>query len=469
MLNDKACEFIKSFSYTLISNLITLLISTTVVLIVPKLIGVQEYSYWQLYIFYSSYVGFLHFGWNDGIYLRYGGEEYNNLDKKLFFSQFIMLGTLQVIILLGVFFLHVGQDKQFILRMTVTCMLLVNLRGMIVYILQSTNKIREYVRVTILDRLLYIFLLLLVLICGERNYEYIIIVDLIGKFVSLVIAVLICRDMVFRRIADFTLNVKEAAFNISVGIKLMFSNIASMLVVGTVRFGIEKTWDVITFGKVSLTLSVSNLLMMFINAMGVILFPILRRTDKERLPSIYMGMRNFMMVVLLGMLVFYYPAKIAISRWLPAYADSLKYMALLFPMSVYEGKMALLVNTYLKTLRKEKLMLKLNVVSLLLSILMTLFSTIILKNLDLAVVSIVVLLAFRCILAEIILSKTLEIPVLKDTVMELVVTITFILTGWFISSIMTTLIYTFIYISYLQLKRNDISEMSKTIKQLLKH
>ena len=29
-------------------------------------------------------------------------------------------------------------------------------------------------------------------------------------------------------------------------------------------------------------------------------------------------------------------------------------MALLFPMGVYEGKMALLINTYLKTLRKEK-------------------------------------------------------------------------------------------------------------------
>ena len=71
-------------SYTIFSNFVSLIASALVILIIPKLIGVEEYGYWQLYLFYSSYVGFLHFGWNDGIYLRFGGEDYNNLDKNLF-------------------------------------------------------------------------------------------------------------------------------------------------------------------------------------------------------------------------------------------------------------------------------------------------------------------------------------------------------------------------------------------------
>lgn len=77
-MNSKVINFIKNFSYTLTSNLLSLLVSTLVILIIPKLLGVQEYGYWQLYIFYSSYVGFLHFGWNDGIYLRYGGKNIKN-------------------------------------------------------------------------------------------------------------------------------------------------------------------------------------------------------------------------------------------------------------------------------------------------------------------------------------------------------------------------------------------------------
>lgn len=66
--------------------------------------------------------------------------------------------------------------------------------------------------------------------------------------------------------------------NISVGIKLMFANIASMLIIGIVRFGIERAWDVATLGKVSLTLSILNMII-FINAVGIIMFPTLRRTN----------------------------------------------------------------------------------------------------------------------------------------------------------------------------------------------
>lgn len=56
----------------------------------------EEYGYCQLHLFYSSYVGFLHFGWNDGIYLRYGGKNYIELDKKLFFFQILHVNYFSV-------------------------------------------------------------------------------------------------------------------------------------------------------------------------------------------------------------------------------------------------------------------------------------------------------------------------------------------------------------------------------------
>lgn len=75
-------KIIKNFSYTLTSNIIAFLISALVTFIVPKVLGVENYSYFQLYLFYVSYTGFLHFGWADGIYLRYGGKYYEELDRK---------------------------------------------------------------------------------------------------------------------------------------------------------------------------------------------------------------------------------------------------------------------------------------------------------------------------------------------------------------------------------------------------
>lgn len=470
-MNKKAINFIKNFSYTLTSNLVSMLVSTLVVLVVPKLIGVTEYGYWQLYLFYSSYVGLLHFGWNDGIYLRYGGKKYQELDKKLFFSQFYMLFIFQLIIAVIIFFscnIIVDGQKIFVFEMISVCMVITNIRCMLLYVLQCTNRIKEYAKITMMDRVLYCFLIIAFLVVDIRKFKFMILADLIGKFISLLYAMYCCNDIVFRKISTFYFSFKEMMQNISVGIKLMFANIASMLIIGTVRFGIEKTWNVPTFGKVSLTLSISNFMMLFINAVGIIMFPILRRTDEKKLPSIYVTMRDFLMLILLGALIIYYPLKVVLSGWLPKYTDSLMYMALVFPMCIFEGKMALLINTYLKTLRKEKLMLKINLISLALSVIITFITTALLKNLNLAVASIAVILAFRCVLAEIFLSRILVISLYKDIGLELIMTLIFILTGWFINSLFAVSIYVLAYIMYLILKRKDIINTIQNLKLLIK-
>ncbi len=471
-MNRKAIDFIKNFSYTLFSNLVSLLISALVVLVVPKLIGVEEYGYWQLYLFYTSYVGFLHFGWNDGVYLRCGGKDYDKIDKKLLFSQYHMLVISQLLIgmsiaLLAVFFVR-DPERMFIFQMTALCLVIVNSRYMLLFLLQATNRIKGYAQITILDRVTYLGLVLVLLAFGVREYKLMIVADLAGKFISLLFAMYSCRDIVFRRLSDFYFSFRETFLNISVGIKLMFSNIASKFVLGFVKFGIERSWDVATFGKVSLTLSVSNLVMLFINAIGLVMYPVLRRTREEKLSEIYTTMRDLLMVLLLGALVVYYPLKSTLSKWLPDYADSLNYMGMLFPIMVFEGKMSLLINTYLKALRMEKRILVVNVISLAVSALLTLITTVIIKDLDLAIISIVGLLAFRSIIAEVVLSKKLAIPVYKDIILEIIMSIIFISTAWLINTPMVMVFYGLAYLIYLCVKRSDICISIANLKQLLR-
>lgn len=471
-MNNKAINFIRNFSYTLTSNLISLLVSILVVLVVPKLIGIEDYGYWQLYMFYIAFVGFLHFGWNDGVYLRYGGKRYDELDKNLFFSQFYMLVIAQFIIagLIGIstFVFIQGNDRIFIFQMIALGLVIVNVRLMLLFILQSTNRIKEYAQITLVDRILYSLLISIFLMIGIRDYKILIVADIIAKLISLCFAIYCCKDIVFQKFSKFRFSINEAILNINVGIKLMFANIASMLIIGVIRFGMERSWDVSTFGKVSLTLSIANLMMIFINAIGIVLFPVLRRIDGEKLSSIYVTIKNLLMLILFGILLLYYPLKVFLADWLPNYADSLIYMALLFPMCVYEGKMALLINTYLKTLREEKLLLKINLVSLILSIKFTILTAFLLKNLDLTVLSIVILLAFRCILAEILLAKLLGVTVLKDLFLETVMVIIFITVAWYVNSWLVVLLYFTAYLIYIIVKGRDIVLTTQNIKVLLK-
>lgn len=470
-MENKGIQFIKNFSYTISSNLISLIISTLVVIVVPKLVGVEEYGYWQLYLFYSSYVGFLHFGWSDGIYLRYGGEEYSDLDKKAFSSQFYMMMLFQffiavIIVIVSLVFCN-DNNRVFILTMVAINAVIVNVLSVLLLTLQATNRIKDYAQINIISRVTYILLIIIFLFIGIREYRLMIVADLTGKALSLLYAIYACKDIVIKKLNTLNFSFAETTENIRVGIKLMFANIASMLIIGVVRFGIEYSWDVSTFGKISLTLSVSNLLMLFINATGIVIFPVLRKLSIEALPELYLIIRDILMAILFGVLVLYFPMNALLSTWLPNYTESLVFMALLFPISLYEGKMGLLINTYLKTLRKEKFIMKVNLIVLLLSVLSTILTTVIFRNLNAAVLSILLAIAIRSILAEIYLSKALKINVIKDIIYETTLAILFIVIGWYINSIIGFVLYLLTVSFYFFLKRKGLKISFNKMKKYM--
>ena len=63
----------------------------------PKLFGIAEFGFWQLFIFYVQYGGMLHFGLNDGVYLKEGGKYYNQINFPLVGGQLRISIIFQII------------------------------------------------------------------------------------------------------------------------------------------------------------------------------------------------------------------------------------------------------------------------------------------------------------------------------------------------------------------------------------
>lgn len=194
----------------------------------------------------------------------------------------------------------------------------------------------------------------------------------------------------------------------------------------------------------------------------------IKRMEEKYIPLIYKALRDYLMVLMLGVMLLYYPLRFFLDGWLPAYNDSLKYMALVFPMSIFEGKMSLLINTYLKALRMERVILGVNVLTMLFSFALTILTTIVFKNIELAIGSIVLLLMFRCFLAEFLLTKRLKIEIVKDVFLEIAMALIFIVTGWTLSILLGFLIYFFSYGLYLFYKSGSIKKATTNIKTILK-
>ncbi len=469
MAKSKLIDFVKGFSYVFISNILSMTVTATLVMVIPKLVDTEVYGYYQLYLFYINYVGLLQFGLCEGIYLRLGGKYYKDLDKSLYSTQFRLLGLTEIIIYLTVF---IGSlifikdvNKHFIIGAVCAAAVGMCLRWFITFILQPTARIKEYAIVTLSEKIILLFLTMLLMAIGYRDYKLIVAADISAKYISLGIGIWYCRDIVFSKIVSLKAAIREIKENISAGIKLMLASINTTLIAGIVRFGIESHWDISTFGKVSLTLSISNMAVMAINAIGVVIYPILRRTNQDKLPDIYRIMRVMLMGIVFGALVFYYPAQKILNMWLPQYAESLRYAAILLPICVYESKVSILINTYFNTLRLESLQMKCNIAALVLSVILTGVSIYVFDSVTAAILSILIVLVFRCVLCEIVLSTKLPIKVVKDIIVEFVMTLAFIICNWYFG-LAGMFMYAICYAMYLIIKRKDIFESLNFVKSM---
>ena len=218
-------------------------------------------------------------------------------------------------------------------------------------------------------------------------------------------------------------------------------------------------WDVATFGKVSLTLGVSNFLMVFINSVSVVFFPIVKRMDEGKRSEIYAVIRNALTFLLFAGLIGYYPVRYILSLWLPKYADSLVYMSVLFPVCVFESKVTLLINTYLKSMRREFLMLEINAMSVVFSLIVTIFTVGIWHSLDATVFSIVLVYAFRCVLAEYHVTKLLGLDLRKNILEDLLMCGIFIISGWLFDSFLCMAVYGAAYLVFMLVHRRSLQRI----------
>lgn len=461
---------LKNIAYSFGANLTSLCISIFMVMFVPKFLSVDDYGLWQLFLFYFSYLGFLHFGWEDGIYLRYAGKNFDELDRKTFAGQFYGIIALQII--LAVLVSSIGQIlvtdpvKRTVLICAVWMAPFVNFNNLCNFIMQITNRIKDYAKLLLTEQVMFFFAVALFLLVFHWNeFRYMYYAKLFSVAVITLVGGYLCRSLLRPCFYSMRQVLAEAAENLLVGSKLMLANIASMLIIGIVRYGISIGWDVVTFGKVSLTLGVSNFLMVFINSVSVVFFPLVKRMDESLRANAYIAIRNVLDFILFAALIGYYPLKCILAWWLPKYADSLIYMSVLFPVCLFESKVTLLINTYLKSMRKEFLMLKINAVSVVFSLIITMFTVGIWHNLDAAVFSIVLAYAFRCVLAEYHVARLLRLDFRENMFEDLLMCGVFIISGWVFNSFLCMVVYGAVYLVFVLVHRESLRQIIGMVKK----
>jgi len=80
------------------------LFNTAVVFLIPRIVSVQDFGYWRLFMLYSGYAGLLQMGFLDGALLRWAGQPLESFRPQIQTGLKFLVGQLSIVLIPGAAF-----------------------------------------------------------------------------------------------------------------------------------------------------------------------------------------------------------------------------------------------------------------------------------------------------------------------------------------------------------------------------
>ena len=398
-------------SYSLLSNLVSTALGILAVLVLPKYLPTEQYGYYQLYLLYVGLTTLLALGIPEGIYLALGGKQDFAVTKQFARKGFLELSafvTLAFVVICATVLMGEGDADLRAVALWVCISGIINcVRNYVLFILQAKGRIREYALSVIIERVVSLVPIITMVFAGISSMSGLLVFDTLGRGISFIYVLFVYKKYE----QGFFSNKVGARCELRVrdllipGIQLMFASYASTIIVSLTRYGVEAEWSISICAQVSLVISIASMFTRLINAVAIPVFPALKEFSDERNKEIYSSSSSAITVLFVMMLLLIKPLVSVLSWWLPTYASTLNYAALLIPMCLFESKTAILVMSYAKSYRQERLLLKINIVSVVLGVMLTAIFSSIIPDIEFLLISLVIVFAYRCFTGEYALWK----------------------------------------------------------------
>lgn len=450
---------------------VSLLVSIIMSFVVPRILGIDEYGYWQLFVFYSNYAGFFHLGLNDGVYLLNGGRLRDEIDKPPVGSQLRFELVFQLVLgtaIVGLSVLYAPEaERAFVLIMFAAYMVVCNLASYLGYVFQAMNETRLFSFSVVLDRLAFLAPLLMMVVLRVADFRPYVVAYLVSKTIALVWCCWEARDILSAPPLGVSETIKESIASIRVGFKLMIANVADMLILGVARALVDAVWGIEAFGRVSFSLSLVNFFITFVTQASMVLFPALRQSGEGERRAVYRGMRDAMEVAFPAVYALYFPMAWLLSAWLPQYAESMRWLAVLLPVCVFNTKMDVCCTTYFKVLRQERTLLAVNVVTVAASAVTSLLGVFALGSLEAVLVGAVCCIAARSAWSELRLDREMGVKRSPMLVPELLLTGAFVALAFLLPGAWALLAYCMLYGVYLVANRGEVASIVARVRKVV--
>ena len=338
------------------SRLVSIASGVVTGFLIPKILGVEDYGFFKIYTLYIVYTALLHFGFIDGILLKFAGRKYDELDREKFRTYTRFFTVFQLLIGFALSFASVfvsDRDYSFIVLMLGINMILVNITAYYQFISQATERFKEYSArsfiLSILKFLLAIGLVAVNLVFEmEISYKLYVVSLNVIDFALLIWYVVTYRDITFGKAFAFS-KVKGEIFELfKIGITLTIAYQISHFVLAFDRQLVSMLFPTEVYGQYSFAYNIVTLIATITSSLSLVLFPMLKRVTEDKASQYYRRLLESVVLILAASLVCYYPFSLFVEWFLPEYAESLVYLKMVLPILTFSSSISVVMFTFCK-------------------------------------------------------------------------------------------------------------------------
>ena len=318
-------SFKKGIVYVCIANFINIFISLFTGFLLPKFLSVDTYANIKLFQMYVTYIGILHFGFSDGMYIKYGGKDLDILNKDELNDEFNTFKLFQMMVSIICILVSIIL-KNTILFFCFLVILPINIGNYIRNLYQATGRFDRYSKyMNINTIMIFIINITILFILRSDNYYIYIIFYCVAYFLYGFIVNRELKQVLGKKTKS--IDFKYMFDNIKNGFLLMIGNFANVIFTTIDRLFVKYIMDNVKFAYYSFAVSIENLLNTFILPISTVMYNYLCKHNSE---EEVIKIKKIIMIFAAFLMVLAYPSIFVIRTFIVTYLESINVLILLF-------------------------------------------------------------------------------------------------------------------------------------------
>lgn len=324
MIKGKNDNVKKGIIYVTISNIINLIISLLTGFILPKYLSIETYAEIKLFQLYISYIGILHLGYSDGMYLRYGGKKVEELSSSNVREEFNTFKLFQFVVFLLFLFINVFIKNRMLLLITLV-ILPINISNYIKNLYNACGQFKKYSFYTNINTalLFLINIILLLIVKTDSSILY------LSAYVLIYFIYWIFIEHENNKLFEYRkvkYNINYIRDNIKSGFFLMIGNFCNVIFTSIDRLFVKYLLGTVFFAYYSFAVSVENLLNVFITPVSTVMYNYFcNNNSRESIDTI----KKYLIIFATYIISTIFFIKQIVETYLTKYSDSLSVLVIL--------------------------------------------------------------------------------------------------------------------------------------------